>query len=247
MNITAVIPSRYGSSRFRGKPLAHIVGKPMIQRVYELAKEADSITDVIVATDDYRIVETVENFGGRAVMTSSENRTGSDRVAETADLIGLHPDDIIVNIQGDQPLFNPCCLDELVKPFLSDQDFEMSTLAYKIVNQKEIIDPKNVKVTFDKNGFALYFSRSTIPCGYNEPNGFDIYKHLGFYGYKKSFLDLFKSLPAGDLEKIEKLEQLRVLEHGHKIKVVVTEFDSPSVDLPEDIVRIERVIHTKFR
>jgi len=242
MSITAVIPSRYGSSRFRGKPLKRIAGKPMIQRVYELAKAASSIANVVVATDDHRIIETVENFGGKAVLTSPENRTGSDRVGETAELMELLPDDILVNIQGDQPLFDPRCLDDLVRPFSSDQDLEVSTLAYRIVNQSDISSPKNVKVTFDEKGFALYFSRSAIPCGYNDPKSYDTFKHLGFYAYKKSFLDLFRSLPEGKLENIEQLEQLRVLEHGHKIKVVITGYDSPSVDLPEDIEKIEQII-----
>lgn len=242
MNIIAVIPSRYGSSRFSGKPLELIAGKPMIQRVYELATAAGSIADVVVATDDHRIIETVEKFGGKAVMTSPKNRTGSDRVGETAELMALQPDDILVNIQGDQPDFDPRCLDELVRPFSSDQDLEASTLAYKIVNKREIADPKDVKVTFDESGFALYFSRSAIPYGYNEPRDYNIYKHLGFYAYKKSFLDLFRNLPEGKLESIEKLEQLRMLEYGHKIKVVITEYDSPEVDLPEDIERIEQII-----
>lgn len=245
MSITAVIPSRYGSSRLHGKPLKKIVEKPMIQRVYELAMTAMKsacISDVIVATDDRRIMDAVEKFGGKAVMTSPENKTGSDRVAETAELIGLEPDDILINIQGDQPLFDPRCLDELVEPFSSDPGLNMSTLAFKIVNQREITDPKDVKVTFDNNGYALYFSRSAIPFGYNESIDHDTYKHLGFYAYKKRFLNVFKSLPQGKLEMIEKLEQLRVLEYGYKIRVVVTEYDSLEVDLPEDIERIERNI-----
>lgn len=242
MNIIAVIPSRYGSTRFAGKPLAQIAGKIMIQRVYELAKEAKSIVDVIVATDDRRIMAAVATFGGKAVMTSPENRSGSDRVAETAEQLGLQPEDILVNIQGDQPIFDPRCLDELVKPFSSEPALDMSTLAFKIVNPREITDPKDVKVTFDSKGFALYFSRSAIPFGYSDAVKYDTYKHLGFYAYKKRFLDLYKSLPQGRLERIEKLEQLRVLEHGYKMKVVVTQFDSPEVDLPEDIERIERVI-----
>lgn len=242
MNITAVIPSRFGSSRFAGKPLEPIAGKPMIQRVYELAKKAESIAEVIVATDDRRIMEAVEKFGGKAVMTSPENRSGSDRVAETAEHFGLQPDNILVNIQGDQPIFNPRCLDELVKPFSSDPALDMSTLAFKIVNPREITDPKDVKVAFDNKGYALYFSRSAIPCGYNDSVKYDTYKHLGFYAYKKGFLDVYRSLPQGRLERIEKLEQLRVLEHGYKIRVVVTEYDSPEVDLPEDIERIERIL-----
>ena len=240
MKIVAIIPSRYGSTRFDGKPLALIAGKPMIRLVYERAIQAERISDVFVATDDQRIYDAVLAFGGKAVMTSAENRSGTDRVAEAAEKIGLDRDDIVVNVQGDQPVFNPACIDELVEPFFVDPDLGMSTLAFKIVNKDEITNPKDVKVTFDSKGFALYFSRSPIPFGRDFSDTFDTYKHLGFYAYTGAFLETFRNLPQGRLEMIEKLEQLRALEYGHKIKVVVTGYDSPEVDLPGDIAKVEK-------
>ncbi len=240
----AVIPSRYGSSRLKGKPLAMIAGKPMIQRVYEQALKSKAVTHAVVATDDQRIVDAVEAFGGQALMTSDTCRSGTDRVAETASILGLSGDDIIVNIQGDQPVFNPMVIDELMAPFDLDPDLPMSTLAFKILDPREIIDPKDVKVTFDHQGFALYFSRAQIPFPRDGAQGVDFYKHLGFYAYKKAFLDTIVKLPTGWCENVEKLEQLRVLEFGHPIKVVITEHDSPEIDLPEDIKRIEARLST---
>ncbi len=238
----AVIPSRFGSKRFNGKPLAPIAGKPMIQRVYEQASKAKNIDRVIVATDDDRILKVVEGFGGEAVMTSSDLRSGTDRVAETANILNLGPNEIVVNIQGDQPLFDSECLDQLVAPFQADPELTISTLAVKIKEKTDASDPGNVKVTFDKNGFALYFSRAEIPYVRDKGTAVDIYKHLGFYAYKKSFVDKISALPDSTLESVEKLEQLRVLEYGHRIKVVITEHDSPSVDRPEDIPPIEKSI-----
>lgn len=235
----AVIPSRYGSSRLAGKPLAEIAGKSMIQRVYEQAAKSKAITQTVVATDDQRIVDAVEAFGGRAVMTSDLCRSGTDRVAETADILGLGEDEIIVNIQGDQPVFDPRSIDDLLAPFETETDLQMSTLAYRIRDPREITDPKDVKVTFDIHGFALYFSRAQIPFPRDNQSGVDFYKHLGFYAYTKKFLDTVVKLPSGRCEEVEKLEQLRVLEHGFPIKVVITEYDSPEIDLPEDIKRIE--------
>lgn len=253
LKITAIIPSRYGSSRFEGKPLASLAGKPMIQRVYEQAIQSENIDTVIVATDDERIFNTVEHFGGKAILTDSKLRSGTDRVAQAANLLELDPDDIIVNIQGDQPVFNPVCIDEMTAPFKMDQDLQMSTLACRITNIREITDPKDVKVVSDTNGYALYFSRSQIPFPRDAKDRLTVtdsqtdnnikvnfYKHLGFYAYKKSFLDIFTALPEGYLEKIEKLEQLRVLEYGYRIRVVITSHDSPEVDIPEDIIRIEQ-------
>ncbi len=242
MNIVAIIPSRYGSTRFNGKPLARIAGKPMIEWVYHRSRKAENISDVVVATDDQRICDAVKAFGGNAVMTSADNRSGTDRVAEASEKIGLSLEDIVVNVQGDQPLFDPRCIDELVSPFFTDPDLEMSTLAFKIINKDEITNPKDVKVTFDHQGYALYFSRSPIPYGRDASVSFDTYKHLGFYAYTRRFLETFRRLPAGKLEMVEKLEQLRAIEHGHPIKVVVTEYDSPEVDLPEDVARIEKIL-----
>ena len=242
MKIVAIIPSRYGSTRFDGKPLAVIAGKPMIRLVYERAIRAEKISDVFVATDDSRIYDAVLGFGGKAVMTSAESRSGTDRVAEAAEKIGLAMDDIVVNVQGDQPFFYQACINDLVEPFFADPDLGISTLAFKIINKREITDPKDVKVTFDSAGFALYFSRSPIPFGRDSSDSFDVYKHLGFYAYTRNFLEIYRNLPRGRLEVIEKLEQLRALEYGHKIKVIVTDYDSPEVDLPEDIARVEKAM-----
>ncbi len=236
---TAVIPSRYGSSRFEGKPLSLVAGKPMIQRVYEQAEKSKAVSKTIVATDDKRIFDAVKAFGGKAVMTSDKCRSGTDRVAQTADILNLDPDDIIINIQGDQPIFNPETLEEMIAPFENDPGLVMSTLAFKIQDKREITDPKDVKVSFDNNKFAMYFSRAQIPFPRDKDTNAEFYKHLGFYAYKKKFLDKLVNLPTGTCEHIEKLEQLRVLEFGYKIKVVITQYDSPEIDLPEDIKRIE--------
>jgi 3-deoxy-manno-octulosonate cytidylyltransferase (CMP-KDO synthetase) len=241
MKIAAIIPSRYSSTRFDGKPLAPILGQPMIQRVYKQARKAASVTDVVVATDDERILTAVQSFGGRAVMTSDENRSGTDRVGEAAGIMGLSEDDLVINIQGDQPAFCPKSLNQVVAPFHDKSELGMSTLAFITKDEDEIKMPKECKVTFDHQGYALYFSRSPIPCARDE-NTESAFKHLGIYAYTKRFLDIFRNLETGILEDIEKLEQLRALEHGYDIKVVVTPYDSPEVDLPEDIPRIEKYI-----
>ncbi len=242
MKSVVIIPARYQSTRFEGKPLATICGKPMIQRVFENSIKAEKISRVVVATDDDRIAKAVRAFGGEVIMTSDQNRSGTDRVAEAAEKMGCTSRDIVVNVQGDQPLIDPRCLNEVVRPFSNDPEITMSTLAFKIVNQEEITDPKHVKVTFDQKGFALYFSRSPIPFGRDRSIDFDTYKHLGIYAYTKQYLDIFRNLPEGRLEQIEKLEQLRALEHGHKIMVILTENDSPEVDHVEDIERIEKIL-----
>ena len=246
MDVIAIIPSRYESTRFPGKPLAEILGKPMIQWVYERATKAGNVSCVYVATDDRRIYDAVVKFGGNAAMTSTENRSGTDRVAEAAEKLGIKMNDIIVNIQGDQPLFNPFSIDQLVKPFFIEPDLSMSTLAFKIVDKNEITSPKDVKVTFNQRGDALYFSRSPIPYGRDPQLDFNTYKHLGFYAYTRRFLKSFSRLPEGNLEAIEKLEQLRAIEYGYRIRVIITEYDSPEVDLPEDISRIEKLVGESF-
>lgn len=238
----AVIPSRFGSSRLQGKPLVPIAGRPMIQRVYEQAQKSPVVTGVWVATDDDRIVTSVNAFGGNAVMTSDTCRSGTDRVAETANILKLAPDDIVINIQGDQPVFDPRSLEDLIAPFEQDPAVEMTTLAFKIQNPREITDPKDVKVVFDSRGRALYFSRAQIPFPRDGETQTDYYKHLGFYAYKKSFLDRFVTLPTGRCEAVEKLEQLRALEHGFSIHVALTAFDSPEIDLPEDVQRVEKAL-----
>lgn len=239
MRVVVIIPSRYGSSRFEGKPLTMIGGMPMIQRVYRQAMQAGCVDSVHVATDDARIRDVVEGFGGNVVMTSSHCRSGTDRVAEAAGRLDLEMEAVVVNIQGDQPLVDPRCFDAVVRPFRDDGSVKMTTLAFAIVDPREIADPKDVKVTFDNNGDALYFSRASIPHARDEGQEFVTYKHLGVYAYKRKFLECFRELAPGRLEAIEKLEQLRAMEHGYRIRVVVTPFDSPEVDLPADIRRIE--------
>ncbi len=239
MKTVVIIPSRYGSTRFEGKPLALISGKPMIQWVYERAAGAENVDTVVVATDDARIVSAVNRFGGNTILTDAENRSGTDRVAEAADKLNLAADDIVVNIQGDQPCIHPACIQEVTAPLRANPENQMSTLAFKIVRAEEITNPKDVKVTFDTLGNALYFSRAAIPFARDADTVFDTYKHLGVYAYTRRFLDIFRNLPDGRLENIEKLEQLRAMEYGYRIQVVITEHDSAEVDIPEDIPRIE--------
>ncbi len=240
--IICVIPSRYQSSRFPGKPLADLCGKPMIQHVCERALQAAGVSSAIVATDDERIFRAVEGFGGRAVMTSTTLRSGTDRIAEAVEMINLADDAIVVNIQGDQPLFDPAQIEEVVAPLLADASIPMSTLIYRIVRDEEIVHPNAVKVVCDHNGFALYFSRATIPFVRDKGKKAEYFKHHGIYAYRRSFLRVFAALPDGVLEDLESLEQLRALEYGYRIKVVVTDHDSVEVDTPEELARAGRII-----
>jgi len=242
MKILAIIPARYESSRFPGKPLAPIAGVPLIQHVYDRVRLASCVTDIAVATDDERIYDTVTGFGGNCVLTEAPCRTGSDRAAVAARLLDFAPDDIVVNVQGDQPLIAPETIAETVAPLLSPVDFGLVTPIFPTRDAEEIASVKNVKVVCDKGGFALYFSRSPIPFARDPETPAQIYKHLGVYAFTKRFLGLFTGLPTGTLEDIEKLEQLRALEFGYKIKAVITRHDSPSVDVPEDIPRIEALL-----
>jgi 3-deoxy-manno-octulosonate cytidylyltransferase (CMP-KDO synthetase) len=244
MKIVAIIPARYGSSRFEGKPLAAIAGKPMIQHVYESAARSGKVSAVVVATDDHRIRDAIVRFGGSVIMTSADHRSGTDRVAEAAERMRLAPDDIVINVQGDQPLVPSQSFDAVVDALLAPPAAEMSTLAFLIVERREYTDPKDCKVVMDQDGYALYFSRAMVPFARDGEVRFDAYKHLGVYAYRRRFLEIFRHLPTGRLEQIEKLEQLRALEYGHRIKVVVTPFDSPEVDVPEDIPRIEAKLST---
>lgn len=247
VEVVAIVPARYESNRFRGKPLALIAGKPMIQHVVERARQVELLSRVIVATDDIRIAECVRSFGGEYVMTGNNHVSGSDRLAEAAERIGIAEQDVVVNIQGDQPLFPPEVVEQVARPLLDEPDLPMSTLIYKIVRQEEITDPNHVKTVFDHNNYALYFSRSPIPFQRN-PNEVvapTYYKHLGFYAYRKKFLTTFVKLPEGEWERYEKLEQLRALEYGYKIKVTLTEHDSIEVDTPEDLHRVEQYLREK--
>ena len=240
----AIIPARYKSNRFPGKPLARINGKPMIQHVVERALQVSILSKVCVATDDARIAEAVVDFGGDVVMTRENHVSGTDRLAEAAEKIGLAEGDIVVNIQGDQPFFPGRVVEQVAVPLLDDPDLDMSTLIYKIVRKEEINDPNHVKTVFDRDHFALYFSRSAIPFQRNpeEASVPTYYKHLGFYAYRKRFLLEYVALPEGEWERFEKLEQLRALENGYKIKVVLTEHDSVEVDTEEELQRVAELM-----
>jgi 3-deoxy-manno-octulosonate cytidylyltransferase (CMP-KDO synthetase) len=242
VQVVCIIPSRYESSRFPGKPLADLCGKPMIQHVYERVLRARTVSMAAVATDDERIFRAVQAFGGLAVMTSPRHRSGTDRIAEAVEAMGLGDTDIVVNIQGDQPLFEPEQVDEVVSPLLADPALPMSTLIYRIVRDEEIAHPNAVKTIFDREGFALYFSRATIPFVRDAGKRAEYFKHHGIYAYRRHFLRTFTALPEGTLERLESLEQLRALEYGHRIKVVVTRHDSVEVDTPAELERVRRLI-----
>ena len=239
-NVIGVIPARYGSSRFRGKVIAEIAGKPMIQWVYERANQSQILDQLFVAVDDPRVLNCVEGFGGNVVMTNPKHQSGTDRIAEAVVNIKT---DIVVNIQGDQPLLDPTMIDEAVQPMLEDATVQMSTLKIKI-REEDYSDPAVVKVVVDENDFALYFSRSLIP--YPRDNvAVNVYEHVGLYVYRKDFLLKLSEMPQSYLEKIEMLEQLRVLENGHKIKVIETKNKHAagvSVDTPADLARVEKLI-----
>jgi 3-deoxy-manno-octulosonate cytidylyltransferase (CMP-KDO synthetase) len=240
--IVCIIPSRYESSRFPGKPLADLCGQPMIQHVYERVARAKAIPYVAVATDDERISAAVKKFGGNAIMTAATHRSGTDRIAEAVRSLQLSADAIVVNIQGDQPIFEPVQVDEVISPLIDDPAIVMSTLIYKIILDEEITHPHAVKVVLDQQNFALYFSRSTIPYVRSRTMKADYYKHHGIYAYRRDFLDTFTQLPEGKLEKLEALEQLRALEYGYKIKVVITPYDSVEVDNEQELERVRQIL-----
>jgi 3-deoxy-manno-octulosonate cytidylyltransferase (CMP-KDO synthetase) len=241
-DIVCIIPSRFESSRFPGKPLADLCGKPMIQHVYERALRAQALPYVAVATDDERIYDAVKKFGGNVIMTSAAHRSGTDRIAEAVKSLKLSDDAIVVNIQGDQPVFEPAQVDEVIQPLINDASIVMSTLIYKIILDEEIKHPHAVKVAFDKNNFALYFSRATIPYVRDSKMKAAYYKHHGIYAYRRDFLDIFTTLPEGNLEKLEALEQLRALEYGYKIKVVITPYDSIEVDNRQELEKVRQLL-----
>jgi 3-deoxy-manno-octulosonate cytidylyltransferase (CMP-KDO synthetase) len=248
--ISAVIPARYGSTRFEGKPLADILGKPMIQYVYEGVRESKLIDEVIVATDDQRIMEAVNSFGGKAVMTSPTHFTGTDRVAEVAKKL---KSEIIVNVQGDEPLIKGNIVDKAISPLLTDDTLQMSTLMTRIEEVRDWLNPHIVKVVVDQKNFALYFSRSPIPFprelnigrlesnpfGTNRPLPKRVFKHIGVYVFRRKFLLLFSKMKPTPLEKLEKLEQLRALENGYRIKVNPVDYEPLCVDTPEDIQKVK--------
>lgn len=245
MKITAIIPARYGSTRFEGKALADICGKPMIQHVYERTLGSKLISEVIVATDDERIVAAVKKFGGMVQMTSTGHETGTDRLAEVAARIDS---DIIVNVQGDEPLIDPLMIDEAVAPLASDPSIVMGTIKSRIKSLHDFLTPNVVKVVTDWEGFALYFSRSPLPNFRDKWNDLKdekfasgkllSYKHIGLYVYRRDFLLQYAQMSPTYLELSEKLEQLRALENGYRIKVVETAYESIGVDTPADLAAV---------
>lgn len=236
MKITAVIPARYQSSRFPGKPVAEIAGIPMIVRVYKRVEQVPSLNNVIVATDDERIFDIIEKNGGKARMTSEDHRSGTDRIAEVAGDLDC---DIVVNVQGDEPLIKQEMITEAISPFYEEKDLKMSTLKKKIEDKSEVHDPSVVKVVADKNDNALYFSRSPLPYP-GEKENVNLYKHIGLYVFTREFLLKYSTMDSTCLERAESLEQLRVLENGYKIKVMETKYNSIGVDKPEDINKVEQ-------
>jgi 3-deoxy-manno-octulosonate cytidylyltransferase (CMP-KDO synthetase) len=259
----AIIPARYASIRFPGKALVDIAGRPMIEHVYRRAAASRNVDAVFVATDDPRIADSVKRFGGEARMTSPDHRTGTDRLAEVAAELDC---DLVVNVQGDEPLIEPDSIDEAIEPFESDPDLLMSTLCTRLQDllgdDNPINDPNIVKVVRDLRGFALYFSRAMIPFRRGSSDqlatspgrldsrrspGMGPYKHIGLYVYRREFLLRIASLESTPLERAESLEQLRVLEHGFPIKVIETKHDSIGVDTPEDLERVRRMVTADVR
>ena len=245
MKITAVIPARYASTRFEGKALADIMGKPMVQHVYERTSKASLVSEVIVATDDERIASCVRGFGGRVEMTSPNHETGTDRLAEVAKRLDA---DVVVNVQGDEPLIDPAMIDQAIAPLMEDSTIPMATLKTRIKTLHDFLSPNVVKVVSDPKGNVLYFSRSPLPFFRDKWNDLKdeaftsgkllCYKHVGLYVYKREFLPLFAALPPSYLEMAEKLEQLRVLENGYRIRIVETDFESIGVDTPADLEKV---------
>ena len=235
MNAIGVIPARLGSTRLAQKVLLDICGKPMIQHVWENAKKAKMLDDVIIATDDEKVADVAKRFKAKVVLTSIDHNSGTDRVTEVVNPLDVK---VVVNIQGDEPLIHPSMINALVLALLDNPDLVMATLAKKITDENDIHDPNIVKVALDKDDFALYFSRSAIPYNREPKNSFltrSHYKHIGIYAYTKDFLFTFTNMPQSKLENIEKLEQLRVLENGYKIKVIETKFQTKSVDIEADL------------
>lgn len=237
MKTIAIIPSRYGSSRFPGKPLTLISGKPMIQWVYENVSKASFLDAVYVATDDQRIFDCVEKFGGKALMTASTHTCGTDRLAECAEILELKDDDLVLNIQGDEPLIKAEMVQDLYSCF-DQEDVYMGTLKKRIEVNEELDNPNVVKVINDVNDYAIYFSRYCMPY---ERDGKKVthYKHIGAYGYKVWFLKKYSKMEKTPLEIAESLEQLRVLENGFKIRVKETRYQTVGVDTPEQVSQVE--------
>ena len=241
MKIICIIPARFSSTRLPGKPLADVAGKPLIVRVYEQAIKASVPADFIVAVDDVRIFKAVEAAGGKAVMTRQDHLTGTDRLAEAA---AHYPDaDVIINIQGDEPLIDPELIDRLGNLFIENEKLDMATVMTPML-EEEKNEPGNVKVVTDQNGYAIYFSRALIPYPRND-TAVPVYKHIGIYAYKRAFLIKYAQMAPTPLEKTESLEQLRAIENGYKIKVITSDKRFIGVDTPEDLIKVNEYYRTK--
>lgn len=249
LRVVGVIPARYASQRLPAKPLLDLLGKTMVQRVYEQAKKARRLNQVVVATDDERIAGVVRGFGGEVLMTPPEIKSGSDRVAAIA---ARNDGDIFLNIQGDEPLIDPRMIDQAAEILLDDSLALVGTLAKRISSHEELSNPGIVKVVVDKSSYALYFSRSIIPYVRDEQESSrwlktrTFYKHIGLYVFRKDFLLEFAKMPESSLERSEKLEQLRILENSFKIKVGFTEYDSIPIDTPEDADRVVNILKNQL-
>jgi 3-deoxy-manno-octulosonate cytidylyltransferase (CMP-KDO synthetase) len=248
MKILGIIPARFGSTRFPGKPLAEIHGKSMIQRVYEQCKKSIHLSDILVATDDVRIIDHVKGFGGNVYMTAKEHRSGTERCKEALEIWEKYQAEkweYVINIQGDEPFISPDDID-LVGKLLGQEGAEIATLVKRITNEDELSDPNIVKVVLDQMGDALYFSRSMIPFAHTENTGdwlakYHYFKHIGIYGYTSTILKRLSGLPETDPERAESLEQLRWLGHGLKIATAITDNDSISIDSPSDLLKITNI------
>lgn len=239
LHVVAVIPARYNSTRFPGKAIADLDGRPMIEHVYRRAASCAIVSDVIVATDDLRIATTVAAFGGNVRLTRSDHQTGTDRLAEVALTLEC---DIVVNVQGDEPLIDPRAIGEAVAPF-TDPSIQVTTLYRRIDDPADLSNPNVVKVVLDRGGYALYFSRAPIPHARDPRGGWPpLYKHIGLYAYRRSALLVIAALEPTPLERAEALEQLRALEHGIRIKAVETRYDTIGVDTPEDLEQVRRLL-----
>jgi 3-deoxy-manno-octulosonate cytidylyltransferase (CMP-KDO synthetase) len=236
--ILGVIPARFASTRFPGKVLAQIAGQTMLQHVYQHACLSTYLTSVMIATDDDRVYAAARDFGARVRMTRSDHLSGTDRAAEAA---SAEDAEIVVNIQGDEPLISPAAIDAAILPLVHEPDLVMGTLKKRIEDPREITDPNVVKVVTNRSGDAVYFSRCAIPFEREPSGGTPYFKHIGLYVYRRKFLLAYPALPVGPLEAAERLEQLRALENGFRIRVVETEYESLGVDTPEDLARVSKL------
>ena len=241
MDVIGIIPARYSSTRFDAKVLADILGKPMIQHVWERAKQALLLDDLIIACDDQRVADAARAFGAKVVLTAKGHASGTDRITEVINPLDVK---VVINIQGDEPLIHPTIIDNVARALLDDESISIATVMQKIEDLSLINDPNVVKVVVDRNNFALYFSRAGIPfrAANSEVKSPVYYKHIGLYGYTKDFLFTYRNLPVSSLEKIELLEQLRVLEEGFRIKVIETKYDTIGVDTPQDLAKVTQYL-----